>query len=143
MRGLGRAASEAPESHPRRDRRTCHPRPEFDCHQHFLPYAMAFAVMVFVVIFAHTYIFGLLAHLDPSGRTNASTPTMLMMGTAIGPVAGGFVAQNLGYSSVGFVAGAAAWCGAVYASCWESESNPANVRLPLPKANRWPPPVLR
>ncbi len=68
----------------------------------FTPYAAAACVFVFVMIFAHTFVFGLLAQLDPTGRAVASTPAMLMVGSAIGPVLGGAVVHNFGYPSLGW-----------------------------------------
>ena len=59
----------------------------------FIVYSAAFMLLVFVTIFGHTFIFGLFAKLDPTGRMNASTPSMLMLGTAIGPALGGTVVQ--------------------------------------------------
>jgi predicted MFS family arabinose efflux permease len=79
----------------------------------FMPYAIAASMMISTVIFTHCFIFGLLAKLDPSGRTNAATPSMLMIGTAIGPVVGGTVAKFIGYESVGTTACATAFIGAV------------------------------
>jgi predicted MFS family arabinose efflux permease len=66
------------------------------------PYAIAGSVFVFVMIFTHTFAFGLFASLDPSGRAVAATPAMLMIGSAIGPILGGTLVQNLGYESLGY-----------------------------------------
>ena len=52
-------------------------------------YAGAGAVYVAIMIFTHTFAFGLLSRLDPSGRALAATPAMLMVGAAIGPILGG------------------------------------------------------
>ena len=68
----------------------------------FGPYAVAAAVFPAVIIFTHTFIFGFLARHDPSTRAVAATPVMAMTGSAIGPLLGGVVAQNLGYSSIGW-----------------------------------------
>jgi hypothetical protein len=62
----------------------------------FAPYAVAAAVYVFIVIFAHTFLFGLLAKLDTSGRLVAATPAMMMIGSCIGPALGGVVVQAFG-----------------------------------------------
>ena len=70
----------------------------------FVPYAVATAVFVAVMIFTHNFAFGLLAALDPSGRAVAATPAMLMVGAAIGPVLGGTLVKTLGYSSLGLAA---------------------------------------
>lgn len=68
------------------------------------PFAMAAAVYVAVVIFTHTFLFGLLSRLDPSGRTVAATPAMMMLGSCTGPAIGGAVVQAFGHAGLGWVA---------------------------------------
>ncbi len=100
----------------------------------FLPYAIAASLMIATVIFTHCFIFGLLARLDPTGRTNAATPSMLMIGTAIGPILGGTVAKELGYHLVGSVALIAALLGAIcYALVWQKlrTAQTASVATPV------------
>jgi predicted MFS family arabinose efflux permease len=63
----------------------------------FLPYALAGAVYPAVLIFTHTFLFGLIARLDPSGRALASTPAMMMTGSALGPALAGAVAMRAGF----------------------------------------------
>lgn len=70
----------------------------------YAPYAAAASVFVAVMIFTHTFVFGLLARLDTSGRALAATPAMLMVGAAIGPVLGGTLVQTVGYGSLGAAA---------------------------------------
>ena len=70
----------------------------------FVPYAMAASVFAAVMIFTHTFAFGLLARLDRSGRALAATPAMLMTGAAIGPVLGGTLVKALGYGSLAVAA---------------------------------------
>jgi predicted MFS family arabinose efflux permease len=70
----------------------------------FLPYAVAACVYIGVLTFTHTFTFGFLAHSDPTGRAVAATPVMTMTGSAIGPVVGGMVVQNLGYPVIGIAA---------------------------------------
>lgn len=70
----------------------------------FAPYAVAASVFAAVMIFSHTFAFGLLAQLDRSGRALAATPAMLMIGAAIGPVLGGTLVQAFGYGSLGAAA---------------------------------------
>ncbi len=70
----------------------------------FGPYAVAAAVFAAVMIFTHTFAFGLLARLDPSGRALAATPAMLMFGAAIGPILGGTLVKAWGYGSLGVAA---------------------------------------
>ncbi|BBF84939.1 permease of the major facilitator superfamily [Aquitalea magnusonii] len=68
---------------------------------HFAPYAAAASVFAAVMIFTHTFAFGLMARLDRSGRAMAATPAMLMTGAAIGPILGGTLVQGWGYASLG------------------------------------------
>lgn len=70
----------------------------------FAPYAVAASVFAAVMIFTHTFAFGLLARLDPSGRAMAATPAMVMVGAAIGPVLGGSLIKGWGYGAIGIVA---------------------------------------
>ncbi|MDU6321064.1 MFS transporter, partial [Bradyrhizobium sp.] len=51
----------------------------------FLTYAVPTAIFAAVMIFTHTFAFGLLSRLDPTARALAGTPAMLMIGAAIGP----------------------------------------------------------
>ncbi|KDB50713.1 hypothetical protein X805_37000 [Sphaerotilus natans subsp. natans DSM 6575] len=71
---------------------------------HFLPWAAAASVLAAVMIFTHTFAFGLLARLDPSGRATAATPAMLMTGSALGPVLGGSLVNFLGFEALGLAA---------------------------------------
>ncbi|WP_310568316.1 MFS transporter [Hydrogenophaga sp.] len=70
----------------------------------FYAYAGAASVFAAVMIFTHTFAFGLMARLEPSGRAMAATPAMLMAGAAIGPVLGGTLVKTAGYGSLGLVA---------------------------------------
>jgi MFS family permease len=70
----------------------------------FLPYALAGAVYPAVLIFTHTFLFGLIARLDPSGRALASTPAMMMTGSAIGPALAGTVAMRAGFAGQALLA---------------------------------------
>jgi len=63
----------------------------------YVPYALAACVYPAVLIFTHTFLFGLIARLDPSGRALASTPAMMMTGSAIGPALAGSVAMRAGF----------------------------------------------
>jgi predicted MFS family arabinose efflux permease len=67
-------------------------------------WAPAAAVFVAVQIFTHTFAFGRLAQLDPTGRAVAATPAMLMVGAALGPVAGGVLGGNFGFGALGIAA---------------------------------------
>ena len=70
--------------------------------QSFAPYAAAASVFAAVMIFTHTFAFGTLARLDPSGRALAATPAMLMAGAALGPILGGTLVQWHGYPALGW-----------------------------------------
>lgn len=67
----------------------------------FAPYATGAVFFAGVMIFTHTFAFGLLAALDPSGRVLAATPAMIMTGSAIGPILGGTLVKIYGYSALG------------------------------------------
>ncbi|MGG7518724.1 MFS transporter [Allorhizobium undicola] len=70
----------------------------------FEAWAPAAAVFVSIQIFTHTFTFGRLAALDPTGRAVAATPAMLMVGAALGPIAGGALWQNLGPTALSLTA---------------------------------------
>jgi len=79
----------------------------------FPPYATGALFFAAVMIFTHTFAFGLLAALDPSGRAVGATPAMVMIGAAVGPLLGGTLVKLAGYSSLGFAAVAIAACAVV------------------------------
>lgn len=81
----------------------------------FGPYAFAAALLAAVLIFTHTFAFGLLARLDGSGRVLAATPAMLMLGSAIGPFLGGTLVTLFGYEALAL---AAAVLAGVAVSCF-------------------------
>lgn len=89
----------------------------------FAPYAVAASVFAAVMIFTHTFAFGLLARLEPTGRVLAATPAMMMTGAAIGPVLGGTLVKAFGYGSLAL---AAAVIAAVALTCF--------MRLPVQAA---------
>ena len=72
----------------------------------FLPYAVAGSLLVFMTIFSHTFMFGTISKLDPSGRAASSTPAMLTLGAAVGPALGGAVVEFAGFPAVGLVSAA-------------------------------------
>lgn len=67
----------------------------------FPGYAAPALFFAAVMIFTHTFAFGVLSKLDPSARALAGTPAMLMIGAAVGPILGGALAQAFGYASLG------------------------------------------
>lgn len=71
----------------------------------FGPYAFGAAFLAAVMIFTHTFAFGLLARLDASGRALTGTPAMLMVGSAIGPFLGGTLVKGFGYEALAMAAG--------------------------------------
>lgn len=76
----------------------------------FAAYAGTTAVFVAIIIFSHTFAFGLLARLEPTGRALSATPAMLMVGAAIGPVLGGTLVKFFGYGAIGIAAAVLAAC---------------------------------
>lgn len=96
----------------------------------FGPYAFGAALLAAVLIFTHTFAFGLLARLDTSGRALTGTPAMLMIGSAIGPFLGGTLVNAFGYE----VLALAAACLAIAATfCFSrlSAPNEAGALQPL------------
>ena len=78
----------------------------------FPVYAVAASTPVFLVVFSHVFMFGLIAKLDRNGRMAALTPAMMMLGTASGPFLGGSIVSAFGYSALGMAAAALAWAAA-------------------------------
>ena len=72
-------------------------------HNHVF-YTIAGAMMAFTIIFVHTFAFGLLARLDPTGRAVAGTPAMLMVGSAVAPFVGGTLLQFVGFEAISYAA---------------------------------------
>ena len=70
----------------------------------FAGYAAPAVFFAAVMIFTHTFAFGLLSKLDPTARALAATPAMLMVGAAIGPILGGALVQGFGYRGLGVAA---------------------------------------
>lgn len=70
----------------------------------FLPFGAAVLLFPAVTIFTHTFFFGLLSQIDPSGRSVAATPAMMMTGSAIGPALGGSIVATVGFGGIGWAA---------------------------------------
>lgn len=68
----------------------------------FAFFAVPASLYVALVIFTHTFMFGLLTRVDGSGRAVAATPAMMMAGSATGPALGGFVVSMVGYPGLGW-----------------------------------------
>ncbi|TWO72914.1 MFS transporter [Caenimonas sedimenti] len=99
----------------------------------FEPYAGSASVFVAVMIFSHTFAFGLLARLDPTGRAVAATPAMLMVGAAIGPVLGGTLVKAYGYPALGTAALIVDLVAAVLFACvlaLRSRTGPSGAAVP-------------
>ncbi len=64
-------------------------------------YAAGVAMIATPLLFVHTFLFGLLARLDPSGRAVAATPAMVMIGSTVGPLLGGTLVLTVGYRGLG------------------------------------------
>jgi predicted MFS family arabinose efflux permease len=89
-------------------------------------YALAASVYPAVLIFMHTFLFGLIARLDPSGRALASTPAMMMTGSAIGPALAGTVATHAGFGGLAALAVAVGACATLcFALVARSAAEPA------------------
>lgn len=74
------------------------------CSSGFWPYAVGAVLFPFVMLFTHTFIFGHLARIEPTGRAVAATPAMIMAGSTIAPLFGGVLVQTIGYSALGVAA---------------------------------------
>ncbi len=70
----------------------------------YVLYTASGALMAFTIIFVHTFAFGMLVRLDPTGRAVAGTPAMLMAGSAIAPFLGGTLVQFIGFEAIGYAA---------------------------------------
>lgn len=64
-------------------------------------YVPLVATLITPLLFVHTFLFGLIARLERSGRALAATPAMLMTGSAIGPALGGTLLAASGYAGLG------------------------------------------
>ena len=72
-------------------------------HTHnYTVYALAGPFMAFTILFVHTFAFGLLARLDPTGRAVAATPAMLMIGAAIAPFISGTLVKFISFEAIGY-----------------------------------------
>ena len=74
------------------------------CGSGFAAYAVPAMFLAGVMIFTHTFAFGVLSRIDRSARALAGTPAMLMIGAMIGPILGGVLVQGVGYQALGAVA---------------------------------------
>jgi predicted MFS family arabinose efflux permease len=70
----------------------------------FPAFAIPAMFLAGVMIFTHTFAFGVLSRLDRSSRALAGTPAMLMIGAMIGPILGGLLVQSIGYPALGVAA---------------------------------------
>jgi hypothetical protein len=68
-----------------------------------LLYTVAGGGMAFTIIFIHTYCFGLLARIEPTGRAVAGTPAMLMVGAAAGPFISGTLVKFYDFETISYV----------------------------------------
>lgn len=91
-------------------------------------WAPAAALYVAVLIFTHTFAFGLLARLDQSGRAASATPAMAMLGAALGPVIGGALGQNFGFGALGVAAVGIAIIAIVFFT--KAKNHSENVQIP-------------
>lgn len=54
--------------------------------------------------FTHTYVFGHLARIEPTGRANAAKPAMIMTGSVAAPLLGGVLVKLSGHPALGVAA---------------------------------------
>ncbi|MHC2255779.1 putative MFS family arabinose efflux permease [Bradyrhizobium embrapense] len=66
-------------------------------------YAVAGGGMAFTIIFVHTYCFGLLARIEPTGRAVAGTPAMLMVDAAASPFISGTLVKFYNFEMISYV----------------------------------------
>lgn len=72
-------------------------------HTHrYWVFALAGPFMAFTILFVHTFAFGLLARLDPTGRAVAGTPAMLMVGAAVAPFISGTIVKFISFEAIGY-----------------------------------------
>lgn len=72
-------------------------------HTHqYAVFAFAGPFMAFTILFVHTFAFGLLARLDPTGRAVAGTPAMLMVGAAVAPFISGTIVKFISFEAIGY-----------------------------------------
>lgn len=64
-------------------------------------YFLPAAFFSFIMLFTHTFVFGYLAKIEPTGRAVAATPAMIMSGSALGPFIGGVLSEAYGYAALG------------------------------------------
>jgi predicted MFS family arabinose efflux permease len=76
----------------------------------FAAFAVPAMFLAGVMIFTHTFAFGVLSRLDRTSRALAGTPAMLMVGAMIGPILGGVLVQSFGYPALGVAAVALSAC---------------------------------
>jgi predicted MFS family arabinose efflux permease len=95
-------------------------------------WAPSAAFFVTTEIFTHTFVFGLLARLDPTGRAVAATPAMALIGAALGPFVGGVLAQNFGFDALGI---AAVVVGLSSATCFTLAKSAGSTLQPAPAAS--------
>lgn len=81
-------------------------------------YSSAASVFASIILFTHTFAFGLVAKIEPTGRALAATPAMLMTGAAIGPILGGTLVKVAGYSAISVAAGVFALCAVAAMLLW-------------------------
>lgn len=92
-------------------------------------WAPSAAFFVTAQIFTHTFVFGILSRLDPTGRATAATPAMAMIGAALGPFAGGVMAQNFGFAALGMAGVIVGLCSA---ACFTMAKTSARLYQPSP-----------
>ncbi|MGY8631987.1 MFS transporter [Bradyrhizobium sp. 14AA] len=93
----------------------------------FAIYAAVAVPYVSIVIFTHTFLFGLLSQVDEGRRALAATPAMMMLGSAAGPAVGGAIVQSFGYAGLGYAAAATSTLAVVLMAALKSRVGPSLV----------------
>lgn len=66
-------------------------------------YAISAPIFITTLLFAQVFAFGYIATLDPSGRASALSPSIMLMGSGLGPVLGGSVVKVFGYPALSII----------------------------------------
>jgi predicted MFS family arabinose efflux permease len=66
-------------------------------------YGVAACVFIGTLIFSHVFAFGLISRIDLSGKSVAASPSIMLAGSAIGPILGGTIITAFGYSFLALV----------------------------------------
>jgi predicted MFS family arabinose efflux permease len=63
-------------------------------------YAVAAPIFITTLLFAQVFAFGVISRLEPTGRATALSPSIMMVGSGVGPFLGGSLIKAFGYPSL-------------------------------------------